>query len=145
MEQAKLQVQLRWSDLDPNFHIRHSIYYDWGAMARIAFFNQHGITPDVMMKLHFGPIIFREECIFRKEIRSGDEIFIDARLLHARKDYSRFSIRHRITRGDGTLCAELTVDIAWLDTRIRKLATPPVEITQAFDKVIRHEEFKWSN
>ena len=140
-----MPVQLRWSDLDPNFHIRHSVYYDWGAMARISFFNEHGITPEVMMRLHFGPIIFREECIFRKEIRSGDQIYIDAKLLLARKDYSRFSIRHSITKEDGTICCSLPVDIAWLDTKIRKLAIPPFEIVEVFDKIPRDDEFKWSN
>lgn len=139
-----MPVQLRWSDLDPNFHIRHSVYYDWGAMARIKFFNENGITSEVMGKLNFGPIIFREECIFRREVRSADAIFIDATVISARKDYSRFSIRHRITREGKVLCATLTVDIAWLDTKLRKLAVPPYEIIQVFDHIPRDEEFQWS-
>jgi acyl-CoA thioester hydrolase len=135
---------MRWSDLDPNFHIRHSVYYDWGAMVRIKFFNDHGITSEVMRKLNFGPIIFREECIFRREIRSSDSIFIDASVISARKDYSRFSIRHLITRDENVLCATLTVDIAWLDTNLRKLAVPPYEIIRVFENIPRAEDFKWS-
>ena len=145
MDHFKMPLQLRWSDLDPNFHTRHSVYYDWGAMARIGFFNENGITSEVMMKLHFGPIIFREECIFRREIRSSDKIFIDAKLLNAKKDYSRFTIRHRFTKEDGMLCATLTVDIAWMDTKIRKLAIPPFEIVEVFERIERDQEFSWSN
>ena len=26
-------VEIRWSDLDPNFHLRHSVYYDYGVTA----------------------------------------------------------------------------------------------------------------
>ncbi|MGZ5287761.1 MAG: acyl-CoA thioesterase, partial [Flavisolibacter sp.] len=65
-------LQLRWSDLDPNFHIRHSVYYDWAAFCRIEFLNEYGLTSQVMQQLNFGPILFREECVFRREIKSGD-------------------------------------------------------------------------
>lgn len=37
MEKFIQEIQLRWSDLDPNFHLRHSVYYDWGAFCRIEF------------------------------------------------------------------------------------------------------------
>src|SRR4051812_46114758 len=91
-------IQIRWSDLDPNFHLRHSVYYDWGAFCRIEFLNEYGLNADVLQRLQFGPILFREECVFRKEIRSGDEIRMDLHLVRARKDYSRWTIRHNITK-----------------------------------------------
>ena len=65
-------VQVRWADLDPNFHLRHSVYYDWGAYCRILFLNGYNMTTEVMKHLNIGPIIFREECVFKKEIRFGD-------------------------------------------------------------------------
>ena len=91
-------IQLRWSDLDPNFHIRHSVYYDWGAFVRIEFLNENGLNYQVMEELKFGPILFREECVFRKEIRSGDEIKMNLQLLRSKKDFSRWSIQHQITK-----------------------------------------------
>ena len=72
MENFILPVQIRWSDLDPNFHFRHSIYYDWGALCRVDFLNKMGLTTEVMMQLHIGPIIFREECIFQKKYSPTD-------------------------------------------------------------------------
>ena len=33
-------IQIRWADLDPNFHLRHSVYYDYGAYCRIGFFEE---------------------------------------------------------------------------------------------------------
>jgi acyl-CoA thioester hydrolase len=136
-------VQVRWSDLDPNFHVRHSVYYDWGAQCRIAFLQAYGLTSAVMHELQFGPIIFREECIFRKEIRSGDEIHIDLRLLKGRKDFSRWTIGHEITRADGTTCALLTVDGAWIDLQRRKLASPPDKVHEVFGSMPRSETFEW--
>ena len=32
--------RLRWSDLDPNGHVRHSVYYDWAATVRLAYLEQ---------------------------------------------------------------------------------------------------------
>lgn len=136
-------VQVRWSDLDPNFHVRHSVYYDWGAYCRIEFLNEMGLTYELMQEYQFGPILFREECIFRKEIKSNDEIHIDLSIQKARKDYSRWSIRHLIQRKDGTPCAILNVDGAWMDIVKRKLSTPPEKVIEVFEKMPRGEEFEW--
>jgi len=136
-------IQLRWSDLDPNFHIRHSVYYDWGAFVRIEFLNQFGLNHHVMQELKFGPILFREECVFRKEIRSGDEINMDLQLLRSKKDFSRWSIQHQITKNDGTLCSVLTVDGAWIDVVKRKLSSPPEKVTEVFAMMPKAESFEW--
>ena len=44
------EIQLRWSDLDPNFHLRHSIYYDWGAFCRIEFLREFDLTAHIMQR-----------------------------------------------------------------------------------------------
>lgn len=136
-------IQLRWSDLDPNFHIRHSVYYDWGAFVRVEFLNKYGLTSHVMQELKFGPIIFREECVFRREIRSGDEIKMNLLLSSSKKDFSRWSIQHQIEKSDGTLCAVLTVDGAWMDVVRRKLASPPEKVHEVFSQMPKGEEFEW--
>lgn len=136
-------IQLRWSDLDPNFHIRHSVYYDWGAFVRVEFLNEYGLTSHVMQELKFGPILFREECVFRREIRSGDEIKMDLQLARSKKDFSRWSIQHQITKGDGTLCSVLTVDGAWMDVVRRKLSSPPEKVCEVFERMPKAQEFEW--
>lgn len=130
-------VQIRWSDLDPNFHLRHSVYYDWGAWCRVEFLNAYGLTAEVMQQLHFGPILFREECVFRKEIKSGDEVSINLQVIKSTNDYSRWSIQHHITKNGGTLCAVLNVDGAWLNVVERKLMSPPEKVIEVFDKMPR--------
>ena len=129
--------------MDPNFHLRHSVYYDWGAFCRIEFLNEHGLTADVMQRLRFGPILFREECVFRKEISIGDAVSISLNLMKSRKDYSRWSIQHYISKGDGVLAALLTVDGAWLNVIERKLATPPEQVFHVFEKMPKAENFEW--
>lgn len=143
MESYSRDIQIRWSDLDPNFHLRHSVYYDWGAFCRVEFLNKYGLTAEVMQQLMFGPILFREECVFRKEIKSGDEVRINLQLIRSRKDYSRWSIQHQILKNGDTLCATLTVDGAWMNLVQRKLTTPPEQVLEVFSKMPLGEGFEW--
>src|SRR5688572_19710988 len=145
MESSILPVQLRWSDLDPNFHLRHSIYYDWGALSRIEYLHSRGLTAEIMTRLHFGPILFREECIFRKEIRTGDNVTINLVLMKSRRDHSRWTIQHTIFKNIDTVAAILTVDGAWLDTIKRKLAIPPPEVVHVFENMPKVKEFLWTD
>jgi acyl-CoA thioester hydrolase len=142
MEKFLKEVQVRWSDLDPNFHLRHSVYYDWGAFCRVEFLNEHYLTANVMTELQFGPILFREECTFRKEIRSGDRVTINLELIKARSDYSRWSVRHEIIKNENTLAAVLSVDGAWISIQHRKLATPPAKVFEVFEKMPRSSNFE---
>ncbi len=135
-------VEIRWSDLDPNFHLRHSVYYDFGAFSRIAFFTSNGITPQVMFQQNIGPILFREECIFKKEIRFEDKVTVNIKLSKTRPDYSRWTIVHGIFKNDDILAAIITVDGAWLDTQKRKLAIPPGVFNTTFEVIPKTENFQ---
>ena len=135
-------VEIRWSDLDPNFHLRHSVYYDFRAFIRIAFFTSNGITPQVMTHHNIGPILFREECIFKKEIRFEDKVTINIKLSRTKADYSRWTIVHEIFKNGDILAAMITVDGAWLDTQRRKLSAPPEVFNKTFETISKTENFQ---
>ena len=135
-------VDIRWSDLDPNFHLRHSVYYDFGAFIRIAFFTSNGITPQLMTQYNIGPILFREECVFKKEIRFEDKVVINIKLDKAKAGYSRWTIVHEIYKNDNILAALITVDGAWMDIQKRKLARPPDIFNTAFEIIPKTENFQ---
>ncbi|MCW3115964.1 MAG: thioesterase [Chitinophagaceae bacterium] len=144
MDGYKIDIQLRWADLDPNFHLRHSVYYDWGALCRVDFLDKYDLNATAMQQLQIGPVLFREECVFKKEIRSGDKITIDLKLLKSRRDYSRWSIQHSIRKNGETIAAVLTVDGAWINTAERKLAVPPADVEKAFSAMPVDENFQWT-
>ncbi|SHG83703.1 acyl-CoA thioester hydrolase [Flavobacterium fluvii] len=121
------QLSFRWSDLDPNFHLRHSAYYDFGAQHRVEILTQLGLTLRVMQAQHIGPVLFREECVFKREINLSDIIIMETKMAKMNADASRWSIVHEFYRDDA-LCAVITVDGAWMDTKLRKLATPTPQI-----------------
>jgi len=143
MRKYEKKLELRWADLDPNFHVRHSVYYDYGAYIRINYLQENGLTNQVLLKHHFGPIIFREECVFRKELKIGDNITIDLELLKAKEDFSRWTIVHQIKKDD-QLAALLTLDGAWIDTQLRKLTTLPMEYRHVFGNMPRAQNFEWN-
>ena len=142
MESFSIKTEIRWADLDPNFHVLHSKYYDFGASCRMAFLVEHGFTPQVMIENNIGPILFREECIFKKELRFGDEILINLKLSKITADLSRWSMEHEIWKNGNTLAAIMHVDAAWMDTQKRKLTVPPAMIHDIFDKMPKTENFQ---
>ena len=142
MDKFSLDVQVRWADLDPNFHLRHSVYYDYGAFVRISFLEEQGLTGSFMAEHHIGPILFREECVFRRELRLGDIVTIDLTLTKSKPDFSRWSIQHILKRNN-ELAATLTVDGAWIDTKKRKLTIPPQLVHDTFSLMPRPEGFEW--
>jgi acyl-CoA thioester hydrolase len=138
MEKYFKEVQIRWSDLDPN------VYYDWGAFCRISFLDENGLTSEVLKNLQIGPILFREECVFRKEIKMGDKVTIDLELIKSKKDFSRWSFRHNIIKNGDIVAAALTVEGAWLDVVKRKLATPGEEVISVFSSMPFSKDFQWT-
>lgn len=140
----EMPLQIRWSDLDPNFHLRHSVYYDWGALCRTQYLVMNGVTPALMAKHKFGPVIFREEAVFRKEVHFGDNISINIKLTKSRRDYSRWTIVHEIMRDGNTLCCTLTIEGAWINVTERKLMIPPAEVGAMFNQ-ISDENVSWED
>ncbi len=145
MEDFVMPIQVRWSDLDPNFHLRHSVYYDWGAVCRVEYLNKAGLTLQRMQQLQIGLILFREECVFRREVRMGDVVTIDAKILKARRDFSRFTILHEIKKDTETVASIITVDIAWMSAVTRKLAALPEEDTKLLMQGPFAENFQWED
>ena len=143
MQKFSLPIQVRWSDIDQNRHLRHSAYYDYGATARIACFSEHGLTNRKFEELHLGPILFREEAVFRREIKFEDKITIDMVVTKALPDFSRWSIRHHFFREDQTLCAVLNLDGAWIDIVQRTLTVPEPFVQKIFEDFPKDASFEW--
>lgn len=144
MNNFSKNIEIRWADLDPNFHVLHSKYYDFGAYCRMAFLVENGLTPAVMMKHHFGPIIFREECVFKREIIFGDAVSVNVKLAKVSTDFGKWTMVHEIYKNAETLAALITIDGAWMDTVARKLTVPPQEVINLFDIAPKTNTFRIS-
>lgn len=143
MSVFSMPVSIRWADIDANRHLRHSVYYDFGAAARMQLLSERGLTTHKLEELQIGPVLFREEAVFRREIHLEDQITITVEMHKASEDYSRWSLRHTFLKKDGTLAATLTIDGAWIDLRLRKLAMPDEFIKKVFSEFPKSPDFEW--
>lgn len=141
MEPFTQTITVRWADLDPNGHVRHSVYYDYGAQARVALLEKRGLGLKWMAKNMIGPVLFREQAKFLRELHMSDEITIDFQIAGESEDGRKWRIVHNIHRGD-ELCAVLDMDGAWLDLRARRITVPPEELRLAFHDLPRTDDFE---
>lgn len=140
MTDNAVTYRTRWADMDPNGHMRHSAYADFAADQRVVVLAKMGFDVARFAQLRLGPILFREETKYHKEISIGEEIRVDGKLASATPDGARWSIVHTIYKADGRVAATVTVDGAWLDLDRRKLAVPPAELAAAFAAMPLAEE-----
>ena len=144
MEKFSTPIQIRWADIDANRHLRHSVYFDYGATVRVQFLSMGGLTTEKFEELKIGPVLFREEAIFKREVRLEDQITVDAEITRMTQDCGRWSLRHNFIKTDGTVAALLNVDGSWIDLEKRKLTAPGELIRSIFEHFPKAADFEWT-
>jgi acyl-CoA thioester hydrolase len=132
----------KWSDFDPNRHMRHTAYNDYAAEIRVRYFAKYNFSIDEFTKHNLGPILFTEETSFRKEIHLGEDITVNLKLQGLSENNERWKIVHEVFNKAGQLSAVIKVYGAWIDLSKRKLRVPPIETKEMFDFAERSEDFE---
>lgn len=138
----EINFKTKWSDFDPNRHMRHTAYNDYAAEVRVRFFQEHGLSINEFAKLNIGPILFKEETSFFKEIHIGENILVNLELEGVSKGIERWRFCHHIFNEKGELSAEIKVNGAWIDLIKRKLTAPPAKFVSIFDDLPKTINFK---
>ncbi|MEN8858570.1 MAG: acyl-CoA thioesterase [Flavobacteriaceae bacterium] len=138
----QVEFATKWSDFDPNRHMRHTAYNDYAAEVRIRYFTHAGFPVDEISKDNIGPILFTEHTSFRKEIHSGENIIVNAKLSALNDDKSRWKMRHEIFNESGKVAAIIDVYGAWIDLEKRKLAVLPSKYDTLLDGLDKTEDFE---
>ncbi len=133
--------EIRWADLDPNAHMRHSAYADYGAQARIGFLTEQGFGLPQFMKAQLGPVLFREDLKYLKEIRANERIRVTCEAVGMSPNRKHWKIRHRIFRQDGELACIIDCQGAWLDLAARKVIPAPAELQLVMDKMPKSDDY----
>ena len=141
MENVFFEGKVMWSQIDSNNHLRHSAYADFGAQARLEILSSLGFDSKLLEKLKIGPILFREELIYMREVSPNDTIKVTCEMSHCRKDGSRWSFQQAIYRGDGIQAAQINVQGAWIDIEKRKLTGLPAEWAEKFMHIPKTKDF----
>ncbi|MBV6644376.1 MAG: thioesterase family protein [Cyclobacteriaceae bacterium] len=143
MKEFRKEFQAIWANLDPNGHMRHTAYNDYAAQVRLNFFDECGFPFARLIEMGIGPVLFREETQFMREIRINEIVSVDFALLKARRDASKWTFRQCVFKQDGTLSAVIEVDGAWLDLKLRKVAIPPPVLAEMLEKAPKADDFEW--
>jgi acyl-CoA thioester hydrolase len=141
METVFYQGQVLWSQIDANQHLRHSAYADFGAQARLCMLEQAGMTTQTLLQLKIGPILFREDLLYHREVRMDEHIRVTCELLRSRPDGSRWTIRHGIYRSDDVKAATITAEGAWIDMQKRRITALPEQLGRLFRQVPRAADY----
>jgi len=141
MAKFEKSIEVRWSDCDPNRHVLHSSYYVYGAHTRIRFFADNGFGAKEMEKQNIGPILFKEECSFIKELKPDDTIMVNLLKGEISKDGARWVLHHEIFNQQSEKCAHITIKGAWIDLNLRKLAVPPIGLVKILQELPEGESY----
>jgi len=133
---------IRWVDLDPNGHMRHSAYLDYGAQIRLAAMAEYGLSMAEMARQGVGPVLFKEAIEYRREIRAGENIRVGTELSGLSLNGKHWRMRHVIKKSDGEVAAIIEVQGAWLDLKARRVAPAPEAIQALVAKMPRSEDFE---
>ncbi len=134
--------QVLWAQLDPNRHLRHSAYADFCAQARSNMLQKMGLSLATFAKHTIGPILFREELIYHREIGLDEFIYVKVEMTKFNTSNSRFSFRHEIYKANGIKAATVHVDGAWLDLEKRKLTSIPEEWNPIIQSIPKAEDYQ---
>ena len=122
--------------------MRHTAYNDYAAEVRVRYFAKNNFSIDEFTRHNLGPILFKEETSFRKEIHLGENITVNLKLQGLSENNERWKLVHEVYNQAGELSAVIKVYGAWIDLTKRKLRIPPVETKEMFAFAEKSEDFE---
>lgn len=132
----------RWSDLDANRHLRNTLFSEFATHTRFRLLQAHGFSQAAFESLRFGPVMFREEIRYRREVLFGERITVNVLFAGLSDDGSQWRVRQEVRREDGKQAALLTIDGAWIHLDTRKLVPPPPELLDVIRRLPRTADFE---
>jgi acyl-CoA thioester hydrolase len=97
---------------------------------RIHFFKEVGFDTKKLRSFNIGPILFKEECTFIKELSLDDEVIINIQKGKMSENGAKWQLHHEIFNANGEKCAHISISGAWMDLTARKLTIPPAALIE---------------
>ena len=133
-----VRFEVKWAGVDPNMHLRHTVYLDFTDQARVQLFAEHGIPFTSLRKMMLGLVIFGVASSFRKEVLLGESVGVDCKLLGMSEDFCQ-----HVYKENGEVAALVSTKGAWVDLMQRKLTVPHEKIIAVMEQVERSEDFQY--
>jgi acyl-CoA thioester hydrolase len=136
MDKFIYEGKVMWSQIDSNRHLRHSAYADFAAQARLEFLTHLGFNSAILNSHQLGPILFREEIIYHKEVGANETIHVTCVITKWNPEKGYWSFTQELYRSDKVKAATIIVDGAWLNLSNRKLTVLPQTLSPLFSQII---------
>jgi acyl-CoA thioester hydrolase len=141
MELFESTFVVRWSDADVNGHLENKSYLEYCSQTRMDFFESHGFPFRDFARNALGPIVFRDEIDYHRELRMMERFTVRLELVGLSGDMRRFRLRNTFLRPDGEVSAVVTSTGGWFDLRERRLRPPPESLRNAIDMMPRAPDY----
>ncbi|MGC6423237.1 MAG: acyl-CoA thioesterase [Flavobacteriaceae bacterium] len=110
------EVEVRWNDLDANWHMANAAYVQMGSTTRMAFFDSLGFSLEKMQQKRIGPIVFQEGFL-------GDRIRITVQLSGLSEAGRFFATQQEFYDKEGNNLARILLTGGFFNTETRKITT----------------------
>lgn len=141
-EALEEQFTVRWSDLDANRHLRNTVFSEYATHTRFRLLEARGFSQERFEELRFGPVMFREEIRYRRELRFAERVRVNMLMAGLAADGSQWRVRQEVMRENGKEAAVLTIDGAWIHLDTRKTIAPPPELVRLLQELPRTRDFE---
>ncbi len=110
--------------------------------ARFEYFERCGFPGRRFAIERIGPVVLREEIIYRRELRFQDEFTVDLQVTGISSDGIRFSVQHTFRDATGQVAAVVTSEGLWLDLESRRPRAPSAELDAAQRALPRADSYR---
>ncbi len=136
------RVEVRWSDIDGNRHVRNTAFSEYATHARFRLLEAHGFDQAALEAQRFGPVMMREEIRYRREVLFGDSLVVTVRCAGLSPDVSHWLVHQDVRRSDGREAAVLTIQGGWIHLDRRRPVAPPPELAQVLRGLPRTPDYQ---
>lgn len=134
--------QVGWGDLDGNGHMANRAFLDRAADTRVFLFAENGFPASRFASERIGPVILRDELVYRKELRLMDEYSVDLEFFGISFDGTRFDVGNTFRTASDEIAAIVRSQGLWFDLETRRPRIPPPELNAVQRRLPHGDGFK---
>ncbi len=138
----KKTIEVRWSDIDANGHLTHTVYGTFATHTRAAWMASINYSMTKLLELGLAAILLKEQTEYFREIFLGEDVTIELFFAGSTNDNSRWKFVHKIYNANNKLSAINTAYGAWIDTNTRRIAPPPQCILNLIQDLAKTSDFE---
>lgn len=135
-------VQASWADMDFNRHMGNTSYLNICTTVRLMHFAEQGVATADFERLQIGPVVFRDEIEYFREVHLLEKISVTLSLMGCSEDASHFKLRNELWKENGAKAATVVSTGGWMNVATRKLVVPPDSIRAALDNLPKLDPFE---